>query len=158
MYKGEVKIPALGMIDDLITISESGYKRARMNSFINAKIAIKKLQLGPKKCFVMHIKKDHEEFKNIEVYADGWKMKSVKDVETGAINRIDTFEGDMEISHISEERYIGQIISSDGKNIENIEKIRNKGIGLQNKVIRWLKQCLGLNSTLKFQKYIEMHV
>ena len=53
-YKNEVKIPALGWIDDLITVSESGHKTARMNAFINAKLAIKKLRLGAKKCFMMH--------------------------------------------------------------------------------------------------------
>ena len=52
-YKDEVEIPALGM-DDILTISESGYKTARLNSYINAKIAMKKLQLGPKKCSVLH--------------------------------------------------------------------------------------------------------
>ena len=142
-YKGEVEIPALGMIDDLLTISESGYKTSRLNSFINAKIAIKKLQLGPQKCFVMRTNKDHEEFKNVELYVDGWKMKNVTNVETGERERKDTFEGDMEISHISEERYLGQIISSDGKNTKNIEKIRNKGIGLQNNVVQMLTTMPG---------------
>ena len=59
------------MVDDILTISESGYKTARLNSFINAKIAIKKLQLGPKKCSVLHTGKDHE---NIELYVDGWAI------------------------------------------------------------------------------------
>ena len=56
-YKYEIKIPALGRIDDLITVTESGYKTARMNSFINAKLAIKNLRLGSKKCFMMHVGK-----------------------------------------------------------------------------------------------------
>ena len=112
MYKGEIEIPALGMVDDLLTISESGYKTTRLNSFINAKIAIKKLQLGPQKCFVMHTKKDHEDFKNTELFVDGWKMRSVKNLETGQMERNYTFEGDMDISHINEERYLGQIINS----------------------------------------------
>jgi len=40
-YKGEVEIPDLGMVDDILTVSESGYKSTRLNSFINAKIATK---------------------------------------------------------------------------------------------------------------------
>ena len=40
-YKGEVEVPALGMVDDILTISESGFKTARMNAFITAKIALK---------------------------------------------------------------------------------------------------------------------
>ena len=47
-YKDEVEIPALGWVDDLLTVSESGHKTARMNSFINAQLATKKLRLGAK--------------------------------------------------------------------------------------------------------------
>ena len=48
-YKDVVEIPALGWIDDVITVSESGHKTARMNSFINAQLVTKKLRLGAKK-------------------------------------------------------------------------------------------------------------
>ena len=64
-YKELVEIPALGMVDDVLTITESGYKTARMNGFFTVKVAIKKLQLGPQKCFVLHTKKEHEGYKNI---------------------------------------------------------------------------------------------
>ena len=49
-YKGEVEIPALGFVDDIITFSESGHKTARINYFINAQIAMKKLRLGEMFC------------------------------------------------------------------------------------------------------------
>ena len=67
-YKDEVEIPSLGMVDDILTISESGYKPSRFNSYINAKIEIKKLQLRPKKCSVLHTGREHE---NIELFVDG---------------------------------------------------------------------------------------
>ena len=101
-YKGEVEIPALVMVDDILTIAESGYKTARMNSFITAKIALKKLQLGPKKCFVLHTGKEHEDYKNVELFVDGWKLKDVKDVETDATSREDILTESMEISHMDE--------------------------------------------------------
>ena len=66
-----VEIPALGTVDDILNISESGCKTARMNTFITAKIALKKLQLGLKKCFVLHTGKEHEEYKNVELFVDG---------------------------------------------------------------------------------------
>ena len=66
-YKNEVDIPALGYIDDIITVTESGYKTARMNSFINAKLAIKKLRLGAKKSFVMHIGNKHEDLEKYRI-------------------------------------------------------------------------------------------
>ena len=124
------------MVDDILTISESGYKTSRMNSYINAKIAMKKLQLGPKKCSVLHTGKGHE---NIELFVDGWEIKSVKDVETGENSRQDIFEGSIEMSHLGSDKYLGQTISADGRNTNNIEKIKNKGIGIQNRIIQMLE-------------------
>ena len=80
-YKNEVEIPALGWIDDLITVSESGYKTARINAFINAQIASKKLRLGAKKCFMMHVGNKHEDYKNTQLYVDGWDFKKIPDSE-----------------------------------------------------------------------------
>ena len=142
-YKNKVEIPALGMIDDILTITESGYKTARMNSYITAKIAIKKLQFGPKKCFVLHTGKQQDEYKNTELYVDGWILKHVVNVETGQSSREDIIEGDMEISHPDSEKYLGQILSADGKNTKNIEKMRNKGIGIKNRVIQILEEMPG---------------
>ena len=141
--KNEVEIPALGMVDDILKIAEGGYKTARMNSFKTAKIALKKLKLGPNKCFVLHTEKEHNNFRNIELYVDGWKLRDVKDVETDSTFREDIMEGDMEVSHMDSEKYVGQIISSDDKNTQNIETIRNKGIGLKNQVIQMLEAMPG---------------
>ena len=64
-------------------------------------------------------------------------MKSVESVLTGGTEYDDTLEEDMnEISHINSEKYLGQIISSDSKNSSNIEMLRNKGIGIQNRIIQ----------------------
>ena len=60
-------------------------------------------------------------------------------METSAVKREDTLEGDTELSQMNSEKYLGQIISSDGKNTRNIEKIRNKGIGIQNRIIQMLE-------------------
>ena len=48
-----------------------------------------------------------------------------------------------EITHINYERYLGKIISSDSSNIHNITKQRNKGIGIQNKIIQMLDKIPG---------------
>ena len=123
------------MVDDILTVSESGYKSTRLNSFINAKIATKKLQLGAEKCFVLHIGSKHETYKHVEQCVNGWKMKEVQDLETGRVNWEDTLDSLMELSHVDSEKYLGQIILSDGKNTKNVQIIRNKGIGIQNKII-----------------------
>ena len=46
MYKfqGEVPIPLLGQVDDLIGVAEAGYKSSQLNSYVNVKTADKDLQ------------------------------------------------------------------------------------------------------------------
>ena len=102
-YKGEIEIPARGMVDDILTISESGFKTARMNAFITANIAFKILQLGPNKYFVLHTGKDHEEYRNVEPFFNGWKLNSVEDVDTESDSREDTLTENMKIPHINSE-------------------------------------------------------
>ena len=114
-----------------------------MTAFFTAKVAIKKLQLGPQKYFVLHTKKEHNGYKNIEFFVDGWEMKELQDVETEQLKQEDTFIGGMDVSHMNEEKYLGQIISSDGKNTKNIQKMRNTGLGLQNKVTQMLDAMPG---------------
>ena len=35
-YKGKVPMPILGMVDGILSISESGYKTCKLNAFLNA--------------------------------------------------------------------------------------------------------------------------
>ena len=131
-YKGQVEIPALGWIDDIITVSESGHKTARLNAFINAHLAIKKLRLGAKKCVTLHVGKYHEEFKHVQLFVDGWGVKGVESYDAEDTKWEDILDQELkEISHLDSEKYLGQILSSDSKNIKNIIKLRNKGIGIK---------------------------
>ena len=79
-YNNEVTdpIPSLGVVDDIITVSENGHKSAMMSSFINAKTALKKLQLGPQKCHIIHVGEKHSDFKKIPHYVEGWDVQEVK--------------------------------------------------------------------------------
>ena len=49
-YKIQVPLPLLGMVDDVVIISESGYKTQRLNGFVNAKTAATMLQFATTKC------------------------------------------------------------------------------------------------------------
>ena len=53
------------MVDDIISITESNYKSATIYALKNAKIAIKQLLLGAEKYVVLHIGREHEEYKNV---------------------------------------------------------------------------------------------
>jgi len=84
LYKGEVKIPPLSMVDDLVCISECGLKTAMVNSYINVKTATKNLQFGTDKCNKMHIGRTRQDFKCQNLFVDGWEVKNVMNVETGS--------------------------------------------------------------------------
>ena len=55
LYKNLVKIPVLSMVDDIMAVSECGFKSCMMNSYLNTKTNMKKLQYGVTKCFKMHV-------------------------------------------------------------------------------------------------------
>ena len=85
MYKGEVEIPPLSMVDDVISISECGYKTAMVNSYLKGQTNAKKLQFGVSKCKKIHIGKSYEEFKCQPLFVDGWKEVKKKNEETGIL-------------------------------------------------------------------------
>ena len=72
-YRGEVGIPPLGLIDDLLAMAPCGHKAVEMASFLNAQTNIKKLRFGTNKCYKMHIGKD----KTVcpDLYIDSWKLE-----------------------------------------------------------------------------------
>ena len=54
-YKGEVSVPPLEMVDDILTVKKCGLEALEMNSKVNAFIELKKLKLAEKKCVQIHI-------------------------------------------------------------------------------------------------------
>ena len=133
-YKDKVPIPLLGMMDDVFCISETGYKTQRMNAFINAKTAFKRLQFGSDKCHVIYIGKDIPKHKKPDLFVDGWIMKEIEDKETGQRTENEEFDGEKDIIESDNEKYLGQIISKDGSNTKNVENKTNKGKGLVDKL------------------------
>ena len=48
-YKDKLPVGFLGLVDDIVGISEAGYKAQQQNVFINLKTAEKTLQFGMSK-------------------------------------------------------------------------------------------------------------
>ena len=134
-YKGQVDIPPLSMIDDLISISECGHKTAMDHAYIKCKTSSKKLQFGSQKCKKIHIGKSHEEHKCQPLYVDKWEEKEVEDFETGIIKIEDSCESEDVMEEKSEEKYLGDVISRDGRNIKNIQSRVNEGTGIVRKIL-----------------------
>ena len=114
-YKGDVEIPPMIMLDDLISISECGHQTAMVNSFIKLKTATKKLQFGTEKCKKMHIGKTKEEYKCQNLFIDKWEEKEIESCETKNFKIEDTYEGEEMMEEKESERYLGDIILKDGR-------------------------------------------
>ena len=114
-YKECLNIPPLLMIDDAIAISECGPDSVKVNALIQSKVDMKNLKLGHSKCFKMHVGKN----------ASCCPVLKVEDKEMLSSNR---------------EKYLGVILTSDCKINSNIEERVNKGMGIVNQIISFLKE------------------
>ena len=135
-YKDGLGIPPLGMVDDVITVSRCGVDSVAMNAYLNQKTNIKKLQFGPDKCHQLHVGK-----RNLccpELFIDEWKLEKKDELETGLDNLVDVLVDQHKIENSTEEKYLGNIISIDGKNSKNIEARVAKAQG----IIKQIKSML----------------
>ena len=103
-YKKSLHIPPLGYIDDYIGATKCDTDSIKLNVKTEETMKAKKLKLNEDKCHVMHI----------------GKTKSCPPLK---INNKD-------MKDVDHEKYLGQYISSNGKNDKNINDRYNKGIGI----------------------------
>ena len=89
-YRGKVVLSPLEMVDDVLTISKCGTTGVAMNALVNSFFYSKKLKLNKSKCAKIHIgrKCDHCP----DYFVQGTKMKNQE-----------------------QEKYLGDIIHSNGK-------------------------------------------
>ena len=137
-FKGIVPIGPLGMVDDLITISECGFKTSLMNQFINFKTATKRLQFGSNKCIKMHIGKDKNEILCKDLFVPGWTVDVVTDPTTGTCSQADKFIGKVKMEMKQDQLYLGDIISSSGTHTKNVQHRSAKGLGIINQIMQIL--------------------
>ena len=120
MYKKTAEILPLSFVDDLLSISKCGDQSVQMNSYLNTHIELKKLRFhvtdvkGNTKCHKMHIGKRNPSCPLLKLH--GTVMPEVK-----------------------EEKYLGDIVSCDGKNTKNIRNRISKGLGAINQIFNILK-------------------
>ena len=101
----------MAMVDDINAISKCGLDSLALNTYINTQIELKKLRFhvpdhnGKSKCHKMHVG-DHE----------------------GSCPVLKVHGTVME--NVTEDVYLGDVISNDGKNKKNIEKRISKGLGI----------------------------
>ena len=113
------------MCDDLNGVAKCGLDSVALNTFITTQIELKRLKFhipnkeGKSKCHKIHVGKNHDTCPVLQVH--GTVMESV-----------------------SHDTYLGDIISSDGKNSRNIKKRVTRGIGISTQILNLLESiCLG---------------
>ena len=110
LYKGTVGIPTLAMVDDLAKVSECGVESVKDNAYINAKIEQDKQSFNGTKCHHMHVGKPSPLCPVLKAHST-------------------------EMDIVSQEKYVGDIVSFDGKHTKNIAARRSKGIGMTNEIM-----------------------
>ena len=135
MYRGEVEIPPLSMIDDLLAVSECGFKTTMSNAYLALKTDIKKLQFGAAKCKKLHIGKCYDKYKCQDLKVDKWEELEIKSSEELMDDIKDLCTGSEVMEKKSEEKYLGEVISADGKNIKNVKARVAKGKGIITRII-----------------------
>ena len=114
-YKETVQIPAMGMIDDIATVTKCGMQTVLSNAVTNSFVESKRLQLGPKKSHRLHFGKKHKDCLDLKIHGD--KMENS-----------------------NQEKYVGDIITEDAKNDENIAARKGKAFAIAGDILAILDE------------------
>ena len=145
-YKNKLSIPMLGLVDDIIGITDDGYKAQQMNAVINVKTAEKGLRFGPSKCKTMLVGKSTECNVTNPLVVDNWKVNHVTNTLTEEAELVENYDGKIEIESVNQLKYLGFVISNSGDNMANILEVKKKSIGVTKKISEKLNE-------LKLKKY-----
>ena len=102
LYKNIHPVGFLGMIDDIVGITEAGYKASQLNTFLNIKTAEKGLQFGPSKCEYMIVGKNSESTTQSKLKVDNWIKEYKENKKTGEIALVEYCGGKVEIKQTNE--------------------------------------------------------
>ena len=122
-YKKRTRILPLGFVDDLNGVAKCGQESQDLNTFINTQIELKRLRFhvpdrnGKTKCHKLHVGRSHKNCPVLKVH--------------GTV-----------MPEVSEETYLGDILSNDGKNTKNVENRISKGIGIINNIFNLLENIV----------------
>ena len=106
---------------------------------VNCQTNIKMLQFGPKKCFKIHIGKNNPNIcpKNL---IDTWVLQSDKETVVSVLELLDTESAQEILFEVTSEKYLGDIIMSNGSNILNIQERVKRGMGAVNQIRQLLDE------------------
>ena len=138
-YKDVLPVTLLGLVDDMIGITDAGFKAQQLNAVLNARTADKQLQFGPTKCKTMLVSKKPEHVLNSQLTVDNWEVEYEKNTSTGESELVETFRGLVSIDKTDNKKYLGFTISRKGDNMVNINEMKNKSIWIIRKIFTRLE-------------------
>ena len=84
-----------------------------------------------------------------DLYVDNWELRKTDEIFTNVEDLVDEESGMSKLSPSDSKKYLGDIISCDGKNLKNILSRRSKGVGIVDQIFKILE---GLSLDLTFLK------
>ena len=96
LYKNTLPVGFLGLVDDIVGVTEAGFKAHQLNSFMNVKTAEKSLQFGASKCKSMLVGKNKENVFNKNLLVDNWIVKHEENKTTGDTDLVETYDRNRE--------------------------------------------------------------
>ena len=97
------------------------------------------MQFGVDKCKKLHVGHTLEDYKCQDLSVDKWTEVEVQNEVTGEQEFKDIFTGEQVMEQKEEEKYLGDLISVDGRNIKNIKARIAKGTGIVTKILAMLE-------------------
>ena len=88
----------------------------------------------------MHIGKDKVSCPDLKL--DCWDVTNSEEIETGQNKVDDEYAGEHTLETIENEKYLGDLISHDGKNTKNVQARRAKGTGIVDKILTRLESTV----------------
>ena len=152
MYRGEVEVPSLGLVDDTLCVTEPGTKAHIVNTVMNVRAGDKSLRFGAKKCKKMFIGKKGETDITGSLFVDTWhteyvKSEGVTDRDRGGELQLrEEFKGKTEMEEVNKYKYLGFVLSNSPDNMANIRSLKIKSIITTKSILSKLK-------SLNLQKY-----
>ena len=103
------------MIDDLLSIFKCGCESVEANAFITSQIEMKNLHLNSKKCHQIHMEKKNEFCPKLKSHTES-------------------------MLNVSQDKYLGDVISSNGKNEANIQSKVSIGMGAMSNILNIIRE------------------
>ena len=94
----------------------------------------------------MHVGKSCNETLCRDLFVGGWKREVVEDPVTGQVLQTEFFGGLEKMQVKTEQMYLGDVISADGRQHHNVQQRKNKGLGS-------ISQIMQILETVFFGKY-----